>query len=403
MIWNAVLLALSAIRRNAMRSVLTVLGIIIGVAAVIAMATIGNGTTASVAAGINNLGVNVLTLIPGQQRDPMSGTRDEAKLFEESDVDALGSEISGVRAVAPTASRSIQAIYGNANWSTTVYGIDDNYFDVRNWTIDSGREFTDAEMHTGAAVCIVGAKVRKQLFLDQDPVGANLRLQAISCQVIGLLQSKGQGGMGIDQDDLILIPLHTYQRRVSGDRKISSIQIGLANGSDAKVVQDEVLKLMRQRRGIQPSQEDDFMVMNSEEFLNTMTGTMKLLTALLSAIAAISLLVGGIGIMNIMLVSVTERTREIGIRLAIGAYDHDVMIQFLLEAIVLAALGGIIGITIGFLIAFVGCQVLKVAYMPDLTMAAIAVVFSAMVGVIFGFFPAQKAARLDPIEALRHE
>ena len=168
-------------------------------------------------------------------------------------------------------------------------------------------------------------------------------------------------------------------------------------------IEDEVLKLMRQRRGIQPSQEDDFMVMNSEEFLNTMTGTMKLLTALLSAIAAISLLVGGIGIMNIMLVSVTERTREIGIRLAIGAYDHDVMIQFLLEAIVLAALGGIIGITIGFLIAFVGCQVLKVAYMPDLTMAAIAVVFSAMVGVIFGFFPAQKAARLDPIEALRHE
>jgi putative ABC transport system permease protein len=403
MIWNAVLLALSAIRRNVLRSVLTVLGVIIGVAAVIAMVTIGNGATASVATQINNLGENVLTLMPGQLSGPTSGLREQAKLFEESDVEALNTEVTGVRAVAPTASKSMQAIYGNANWSTTVYGVNNAYFDVRNWAVQSGREFTDAEIRNGGAVCIIGAKVRKQLFADQDPIGVNIRLQAISCQVIGLLASKGQGGMGMDQDDLVLVPLHTYQRRISGDRKASNIQIGVREGSDAKLVQNEVVTLMRQRRSIQPGQEDDFTVMNSQEFLTTLTSTMQILTALLGAIAAISLLVGGIGIMNIMLVSVTERTREIGIRLAIGAFDNDVMVQFLVEAIVLASLGGIIGIGLGFAVSFVGCLLMKLTFLPDLTIAAIAFVFSALVGVVFGFFPAQKAARLDPIEALRHE
>ncbi len=403
MIWNAILLALSAIRRNVLRSVLTVLGVIIGVAAVIAMVTIGNGATASVAAQINTLGENVLTVTPGQQRGPTSGIRAEAKLFEESDVAAIASDITGVRSVAPTASQSMQAIYANANWSTTVYGVDNAYFDVRNWSVQSGREFTDAEIRTGGAVCIIGVKVRKQLFADQDPVGANIRLQAISCQVIGLLASKGQGGMGMDQDDLVLVPLHTYQRRISGDRKVSSIQIGVRSDSDTKLVQNEVVTLMRQRRGIQPGQEDDFTVMNSQEFLTTLTSTMQILTALLGAIAAISLLVGGIGIMNIMLVSVTERTREIGIRLAIGAFDDDVMIQFLVEAVVLASLGGIIGIGLGFAASFVGCLLMRLTFLPDLTIAIVAFVFSALVGVVFGFFPAQKAARLDPIEALRHE
>jgi putative ABC transport system permease protein len=403
MIWNAILLALSAIRRNTMRSVLTVLGIIIGVAAVIAMVTLGNGATASVAAQINNLGQNVLILMPGQQRDAMSGLREQSKLFEESDVNALGSDVTGVRSVAPTASQSMQAIYGNANWSTTVYGVDNAYFDVRNWDIQSGREFTDAEIRTGAAVCIIGTKVRKQLFDQQDPVGTNIRLQAISCQVIGLLKSKGQGGMGMDQDDLVLVPLQTFQRRISGDHKVSSVQLGVSSDSDAKSVQNEVVALMRQRRGIQPGQEDDFMVMNSQEFLTTMTSTMNVLTALLSAIAAISLLVGGIGIMNIMLVSVTERTREIGIRLAIGAFDNDVMIQFLVEAVVLASLGGLIGIILGLGASFVGCLLMKLSFTPNPTIALIAFVFSALVGVVFGFFPAQKAARLDPIEALRHE
>jgi putative ABC transport system permease protein len=403
MIWNAILLALSAIRRNVLRSVLTVLGVIIGVAAVIAMVTIGNGATASVAAQINTLGENVLTLTPGQQRGPTSGLRAEAKLFEESDVEAISADITGVRSVAPTASKSMQAIYANANWSTTVYGVDNAYFDVRNWAVQSGREFTDAELRNGGAVCIIGVKVRKQLFADQDPVGASIRLQAISCQVVGLLASKGQGGMGMDQDDLVLVPLHTYQRRISGDRKVSNIQIGVRTDSDTKLVQNEVVTLMRQRRGIQTNQEDDFTVMNSQEFLTTLTSTMQVLTALLSAIAAISLLVGGIGIMNIMLVSVTERTREIGIRLAIGAFDDDVMIQFLVEAIVLASLGGIIGIILGLAASYLGCVLMKLSFSPSPMIAFIAFVFSGMVGVVFGFFPAHKAARLDPIEALRHE
>jgi len=403
MIWNAILLALSAIRRNVMRSFLTVLGIIIGVSAVIAMVTLGNGATASVASGINSLGTNILVLMPGQQRDPMSGMREESKLFEESDVEALATEVPGVTAVAPTASRNLQVIYGNANWSTTIYGVDNSYLQVKDWALDSGREFTDGEVHAGGAVCVVGAKVRKQLFAEQDPVGSNIRLQAISCQVIGVLKSKGQGGMGMDQDDVVLVPLHMYQRRISGDRKISGIQLGFEEDSDSKLIQNEVVKLMRQRRRIQPNQEDDFMVANSQQLLSTLTSTMQLLTGLLSAIAAISLLVGGIGIMNIMLVSVTERTREIGIRLAIGAYDNDVMIQFLVESIVLASLGGIVGIGFGLAASYIGCYIMNVAFAPDLTMSALAFIFSGMVGVVFGFFPARKAARLDPIEALRHE
>jgi putative ABC transport system permease protein len=403
MIWNAIVLALSAIRRNLMRSTLTVLGIIIGVASVIIMVTLGNGATASVASGINGLGANMIMLSPGQQRGGANGMREQAKPFEEADVDALVAEIPGIDAVAPAASKPMQAIYANANWSTTVYGADNAYLKVRAWALDSGREFSDAEVTAGSAVCIVGATVRKELFAEQDPVGNTIRLQAISCQVIGVLASKGQGGMGMDQDDVVLIPMHAFQRRISGNRTINSMQLGLHEGSDSALVTDEVRKLMRQRRGIQPGQEDDFTVMSSEEILGTLTTTMNLLTALLSAIAGISLLVGGIGIMNIMLVSVTERTREIGIRLAIGAYDNDVMVQFLVEAVALSSLGGAIGISIGLATSYAGCRLMDVAFVPNLRVSILAFVFSAMVGVLFGFFPARKAARLDPIEALRHE
>jgi putative ABC transport system permease protein len=403
MIWNAVLLALAAIRRNILRSVLTVLGVIIGVAAVIMMVTLGNGATDAIVSGIGNLGANVLIVMPGQQRDPLSGMRQESRLFEESDVEMLRTEVQGVTTVAPVASRSMQAIYGNANWSTSVYGIDNAYLQVRNWPVESGREFTESELHTGGAVCLLGAKVRKQLFAEQDPMGSNLRLQAISCQVIGLLKSKGQGGGGMDQDDVVLVPLHTFQRRISGDRKVSSVQVAFTKDSDSKEVQNEVEKLLRQHRGIQPNQDDDFMVVNSQEILSTLTNSMRILTALLSAIAAISLLVGGIGIMNIMLVSVTERTREIGVRLAIGAFENDVMIQFLVEAVVLSSLGGVIGISFGLTTSFLGCMLMHVAFVPDLKIAALAFFFSAMVGVLFGFVPARSASRLDPIEALRHE
>jgi putative ABC transport system permease protein len=403
MVWNAIILAISAIRRNKMRSFLTVLGIIIGVAAVIMLVTLGSGATASVESNIRSLGANMLMLMPSQDRDPGSGANQESRLFNETDIDALRSEISGITDVAPQANSSLQAIYGNANWSTSVYGIDNAYLRLNNWKILSGREFSDSELSTGASVCILGQTVRKQLFADQDPVGNTIRLQSISCQVIGLLKSKGQGGMGMDEDDAVMIPLHTLQRRVTGTHKIGMLQIGYSTSSDSNTIKEEVKKLMRQRRGILTGQDDNFNVMDSAEILSTLTSSMKMLTALLSAIAAISLLVGGIGIMNIMLVSVTERTREIGVRLAIGAFDHDVMIQFLVEAVVLSSLGGLVGITIGLTASYIGCRIMSVAFVPSLNISLLAFFFSAMVGVIFGFFPARKAARLDPIEALRHE
>jgi putative ABC transport system permease protein len=403
MVWNAIVLAISSIRRNVMRSFLTVLGIIIGVASVIILVTLGNGVTSSVASSLNSLGANKLIMIPSQDRDPGSGTRQESKLFDYEDIEALRSEISGVSEVAPQASSSMQAIYGNANWSTKVYGVDNAYLRLNNWTIVSGREFTDSELSGGSSVCILGETVHKQLFADQDPVGANLRLQSISCQVIGLLKSKGQGGLGMDQDDTVMIPIHTLQRRITANRKIGMVQIGYTDASDSTSIKKEVEKLMRQRRGLLTNQDSDFNMYDSAEVLATMTSTMNVLTALLSATAAISLLVGGIGIMNIMLVSVTERTREIGVRLAIGAFDHDVMIQFLVEAVVLSSLGGLIGILFGLSASFAGCRIMSVPFLLNWRVSLLAFIFSALVGVMFGFFPARKAARLDPIEALRHE
>jgi putative ABC transport system permease protein len=404
MLWNAIVLALAAIRRNVMRSTLTVLGIVIGVAAVIIMVTLGNGATARVTADISSLGTNMLLLMPGQERRGMGGgTREEARLFEASDVEALRDEVPGVSAVAPTASKSMQAIYGNVNWSTTVYGVDNAYFKVRSWALASGREFSSAELQAGGSVCVLGATVRKQLFGERDPIGTNIRLQAISCQVIAVLETKGQAGMGMDQDDLVLTPLGTYQRRISGTRYISGLLVGTNTDSDSSLVKGDVERLLRQRRKIQPNAEDDFMVRDPQELISTLTGTTKLLTMLLGAVAAVSLLVGGIGIMNIMLVSVTERIREIGVRLAIGAFEHDVMTQFLVEAVVLSSLGGLMGITLGLSISYFGANALAVPFLPDMKIMVISFVFSAVVGVLFGFVPARKAAQLDPIEALRHE
>lgn len=404
MIWNAVILAVAAIRRNLMRSTLTVLGIIIGVAAVIIMVTLGNGATARVTSEISSLGTNMLMIMPGQEARGMAGgSREEARLFETADIEALRDEVPGVTAVAPTASKSMQVIYGNSNWSSTVYGVDNNYLKVRTWALASGRDFSENELTAGSAVCLLGGTVRKPLFGDRDPVGLNLRLQSISCQVIGVLQTKGQSGMGMDQDDLVLAPLRMYQRRISGTRYITTILIGKREGSDSSKVNTDVAKLLRQRRKIEPGQPDDFMVRDPQELISTLTGTTQLLTMLLGAVAAVSLLVGGIGIMNIMLVSVTERTREVGVRLAIGAFEQDVMTQFLVEAIVLSSLGGLLGIGIGLGVSILGAGALEVPYRPDFNITLIAFVFSLMVGVVFGFAPARKAARLDPIDALRHE
>lgn len=403
MLWNAILLALREMRRNVLRSSLTILGIIIGVASVITMVTLGSGATVQVATEVSSLGSNMLQVRPGQRFRGPGGTRAPAKMFEAADAEAILREVSGLAAVAPSASQSMQAIYGNENWSTTVTGSTSAFLQVRNWALESGRQFTDGEMRGGKAVCILGSTVRKELFGGQDPIGATIRLKKLSCQVVGVLESKGQSGYGTDRDDFVLIPLRAFQRRIAGDTDVSGILVSAQEGVSTEKVKSDIERLMRERRNISEGQDDDFYVRDMKEIVAALTGTTRVLTTLLGAVAAVSLLVGGIGIMNIMLVSVTERTREIGIRLAIGAMERDVLMQFLVEAVVLSSFGGLIGIVLGLTAAYVGTQVLAVPFVFNAGIVVLAFVFSGAVGVIFGYFPARKAARLDPIDALRHE
>jgi putative ABC transport system permease protein len=403
MLLETVLLAQREIRRNMMRSSLTVLGIIIGVAAVITMVTLGQGATAKVTADIAKLGSNLLMLRPGQGFHGPGGARSSAKPFEAADAAALEREISALKAVAPTAGSPGQAIYGSRNWSTTVMGSTSAFLSVRDWSLDSGRPFADGEERAGKAACILGATVVKELFGGQDPLGSTIRLGKISFNVVGVLAAKGQSSFGSDQDDFVLIPLRTFQRRIAGNTDVSTIYVSARDGVSTEKVKRDIEGLMRDRRHIAVGRDDDFNVRDMQEIANTLTGTTRVLTALLGAVAAVSLLVGGIGIMNIMLVSVTERTREIGTRLAIGAMERDVLLQFLVEAVVLSSLGGLCGVFIGLSGAALGTRLLDVPFVFKPAIVAIAFVFSAAVGVVFGYFPARKAAGLDPIEALRHE
>jgi len=401
MLWNALLLALREIRRNVLRSVLTILGIVIGVAAVIVMVTLGDGATLAVTTQIQSLGSNLLMIRTGQHMGPLS--TGGGPPFTLEDAVAVGRDVPSVLAVAPAASQSLTAVAGNANWSANVTGTDNRFFEVRNWTFAAGRPFTEAELRSGRAVCVIGATVHKELFGHQDPIGQKIRIKQVSCEVVGLLQAKGQSTMGTDQDDLIVMPLRTFHRRLAGNRNVTLIQVSVREGDSTEQAKEDIERLMRKRRHIAASEQDDFSVRDMKEIANMLTGTTKVLTALLSAVAAVSLLVGGIGIMNIMLVSVTERTREIGIRLAIGALEREVLMQFLVEAVVLSSLGGVLGIVLAIGAAVALAQVLEVPFVLNGTIVATAFLFSAAVGVIFGFFPARRAARLDPIEALRRE
>jgi putative ABC transport system permease protein len=400
MLWNALLLALREIRRNVLRSVLTILGIVIGVAAVIVMVTLGDGATLAVTSQIQSLGSNLLMIRTGQHMGPMSTG---GAPFTLEDAVAVGRDVPAVLAVAPSASQSLTAVAGNANWSATVTGTDNRFFEVRNWTFAAGRPFTEAELRSGRAVCVIGATVHKELFGPQDPVGQKIRLKQVSCEVVGLLQAKGQSTMGTDQDDLVVMPLRTFHRRLSGNRNVTLIQVSVQEGDSTEQAKGDIERLMRKRRHIAAGEQDDFNVRDMKEIANMLTGTTKVLTALLSAVAAVSLLVGGIGIMNIMLVSVTERTREIGIRLAIGALEREVLMQFLVEAVVLSSLGGVLGIVLAIGAAVGLAGVLEVPFVLNAEIVATAFLFSAAVGVVFGYFPARRAARLDPIEALRRE
>ena len=401
MIWNALSLAMREIRRNIMRSFLTILGIVIGVAAVIIMVTIGGGATVQVTEQISSLGSNLLMVSPGQRLG--MGQRSAAAAFEMDDVRAIAREINSIAAIAPSSYQGATVVFGNENWSTNITGTTNQYFKVGNWTFNSGRSFTESEQRAGKAVCILGQSVRKELFGGQDPLGQKIRLAKFSCQVIGLLDAKGQSTMGTDQDDLVILPLRTFQRRIAGNQDIRLLKISVKDGASTQKAEQDITRLLRERRHISANEEDNFSVMDMKEISNMLSGTTRVLTMLLGAVAAVSLLVGGIGIMNIMLVSVTERTREIGIRLAIGAMEREVLMQFLVEAVVLSSLGGIIGIVLALVGSAVLADLMQVPFVFNVNIVVLAFIFSAAVGVIFGYLPARKAARLDPIDALRHE
>ena len=402
MLLNALLLALRTIRRNLLRSSLTILGSVIGVAAVITMVTLGNGATQSVKGQIASLGSNLLVVRAGQRVDPGSATSG-APSFTEADVTAIGLELGGIKAVAPELRTGATVIANGHNWSTSITGTTNDYFQTNNWTLQSGRLFEETEERAGAAVCLIGETVRRELFGDGNALGEHVRVKQFSCEVIGVLGSKGRAAMGNDQDDIVLLPLHTVQRRVVGNQRVSTLLVSMSDDSDAARVKTDLSQLLRERRKLAAEHEDDFNVLDTKQIAEALSGTTRVMTALLGAVAAVSLLVGGIGIMNIMLVSVTERTREIGMRLAIGALEREVMLQFLVEAIVLSLLGGVVGILLATAASIALASLLQLPYLFNPWINAIALVFSGLIGVVFGYLPARAAARLDPIDALRHE
>jgi len=402
MLWETVRLALRSVRRNALRSFLTLLGIVIGVAAVIAMITIGSGTTEKVKQDISKLGSNLL--IVRATRPPRGGGADfTPRPLETRDVEALQRGLDNARAIAPSASGQARLVSGSLNLSAQITGTTPDYFTARDWAVVAGRSFTDGEVQGGAGVCVVGQTVRSTFFGTGDPTGQSIRVGRTTCEIVGVLESKGTSGFGQDQDLVVMMPLLTYQRRIAGDRDIDTIYVAAQDGVSTTQVLEDIQAIMRQTRRIQPDAQDNFDVRDMTQVADAMTSTTTVMTGMLGALAGVSLLVGGIGIMNIMLVSVTERTREIGIRLAIGAHERHILIQFLVEATVLSVLGGLIGIALGLALAGTATALMAIPFVPSLAVIALSVGFSGVIGVVFGFFPALRGARLDPIDALRHE
>ena len=409
MVFQTLRIALRSLRVNKLRTALTMLGIMIGVGAVIAMVSVGTGAQARVAEQIQSLGSNLIIVLPGSRNS--AGLRlgqGSQVTITEDDAAAIGREIPLVQAVAPSSRGNAQVVYGNLNWSTNITGVTSDFFEARDWAIYSGRPILREDMDGATKVALLGQTAALNLFGDSDPVGEIIRIKKVPFTVVGVLTRKGQTTWGQDQDDVIVIPLSTAKKKVLGasqanSRSVHSISIKVLPGEDMSEAEAQVRTLLRDRHRLQPYQEDDFWIRNLAEVLQTQEETSAVLTYLLAAIASVSLLVGGIGIMNIMLVSVTERTREIGLRMAVGARGRDILTQFLVEAVTLSLIGGIIGIVLG-----IGSSN-AISYFAEwhTVLAPGAVVlafgFAAAIGIFFGFYPARKASRLDPIEALRYE
>ena len=402
-------IAVRALRVNKLRSTLTMLGIIIGVGAVIAMVAIGSGAQARVAEQLQALGANMIFVFPGATTS--GGLRfgvGSSITLSEDDAWAIQRDVPGVQVAAPSVRGTGQLVWGNLNWSTIIQGVTPEYFEARDWPAAAGRVFGQEDVDGAAKVAILGQTVAENLFGDTDPLGQVIRVRKLLCVVVGVLERKGQNTFGQDQDDVIIIPLTTAKRKVLGvtqanARSINAISIKVSDSEDLKEVQQQVRELVRQRHRLQPGQEDDFGIRSAAEMVQTRDEQAQLMTKLLMSIASVSLLVGGIGIMNIMLVSVTERTREIGLRMAVGARGRDILTQFLVEALTVAMIGGSIGVVAGlgasYALAYFG-EWRTVISPPAILLAF---TFSGLIGIFFGFYPARKAAGLNPIDALRYE
>lgn len=406
MILNAFFLAFRQIKRNFLRALLTMLGIIIGVGAVVIMITLGNGTTQVITERMSSLGSNILLVFPARNQNIGGGGR---KLFSLENIKALNLQVGHItRAIAPIATTSALVQFRQENTQTQIQGVNTEYFIATNWNLASGTTFSAQDYRAGSNACIIGASVKKNLFDKSatSPLGSRIRLGNIVCECIGILEEKGQGAMGNDQDDVILLPLKTYQRSISKSStlyNISRLMISLKDNVDSMQATTQISNALREIRNIREGQKDDFEIMDTKQIIEMMQTTTANLTIFLGAIAGVSLIVGGIGIMNIMLVSVTERTREIGTRLAIGAMQSEVLLQFLIEALTLSALGGILGILLAFFGSFGICYLMELPFNFDYGIAFIAFAFSAFMGILFGYLPARRASRLNPIDALRHE